>query len=242
MRLDKKVAFITGGSRGIGAGIVERYVAEGAFVAFTYTKAKEKADALANKYPGKAIALYGDVTNEDAIKKAIAETIAKFGKLDIVVNNAGIGEFKPVTEITIADYDKTMAVNVRGVMTTILTALPHLKKGARIINISSCNAERIPFPGGGIYAMSKSALLGMVKGFARDLGPLGITINNIQPGPIDTDLNPGKGEFAEHLHSIMAIPRHASAAEVAGLATYLASDESAFVTGASLTIDGGFNA
>lgn len=242
MRLDKKVAFVTGGSRGIGAGIVERYVAEGAFVAFTYSGSKDKAEALAAKYPGKAIALFGDVTDEGAVKKAITDTIAKFGKLDIVVNNAGYGEFKPVTEITLADYDKIMNINVRGVMITILQALPHLKKGARIINISSCNAERIPFAGGGIYAMSKSALLGLVKGFARDLGPLGITINNIQPGPVDTDMNPGTGPFADHLHSIMAIPRHAAPAEIAGLATYLASDESAFVTGASLTIDGGFNA
>jgi len=242
MKLSGKVAFVTGGSRGIGAGIVERFIADGAKVAFTYAGSREKAEALAAKFPGQALAVHGDVTDEKSVAKAVAQTLASFGKLDIVVNNAGFGEFKPVWELTLADFDRIMNINVRGVFTTIMHTLPHLKSGGRIINISSCNADRIPFANGGIYAASKSALQGMVQGFARDLGPKGITINNLQPGPVDTDLNPKEGAFAEQLHSLMAIPRHASAAEVAGFASYLASEESAFVTGANLMIDGGFSA
>ena len=133
-------------------------------------------------------------------------------------------------------------MNVRAVFVAVKAALPHMGSGGRIVNISSCNAERMPFPGGAAYAMSKSALQGLVKGMARDLGPKGITVNNVQPGPTDTEMNPESGEFASMLHGLMAIPRHAHADEVAGMVAYVVSPEAGFVTGASLTIDGGFNA
>jgi len=131
---------------------------------------------------------------------------------------------------------------VRAVFVATQAAVRHMQAGGRIINIGSCNAERVPFAGAGVYAMSKAALVGLVKGLARDLGPRGITINNVQPGPVDTDLNPAGSDFAKKVMSVMAVPRYASGDEIASLVAYLASPEAAFVTGASLTIDGGFSA
>jgi 3-oxoacyl-[acyl-carrier protein] reductase len=159
------------------------------------------------------------------------------------VNSAGIGVMGSIDNYRLEDFDRTLAVNVRAVFVATQTAVCHMKKGGRIINIGSCNADRMPFVGGAVYAMSKAALVGLVKGLARDLGTRGITINNVQPGPIDTDMNPADSNFAEMLRTqVMALPRYGTVDEVAAMVAYLAGPEAGFVTGASLTIDGGFTA
>jgi 3-oxoacyl-[acyl-carrier protein] reductase len=148
----------------------------------------------------------------------------------------------PIDQFALEDFDKTMAVNVRSVFVASKAAAAHMPDGGRIINISSTNADRMPFAGGAVYAMSKSALTGLAKGLARDLGPRNITVNNVQPGPVDTDMNPADSDFATALHGLMALPRHGRADEIAGMVAYLASPEAGFVTGADLLIDGGFAA
>jgi 3-oxoacyl-[acyl-carrier protein] reductase len=240
-----KVAFVTGGSRGIGAGIVRRLARDGATVAFTYQQAGAAANALAAEIEAqgnRALPIRADAADADALRAAVGRAGRELGKIDILVNNAGILRLGDVATFALADFDQTWAVNVRAVFIAIQAALPFMAAGGRIINIGSTNAHRMPFAGGGAYAMSKSALLGLVQGYARDLGPRGITINNVQPGPVDTDMNPGSGDFATQLHGLMAIARHGTAAEIAGMVAYLASPEAAYVTGASLNIDGGFAA
>jgi 3-oxoacyl-[acyl-carrier protein] reductase len=148
----------------------------------------------------------------------------------------------PIEDYQLEDFDRTVAVNLRAVFVATQAAVKHMKTGGRIINIGSCNAERMPFPGGSVYAMTKAGLVGLVKGLARDLGPRGITVNNVQPGPTDTDMNPAKGDFAEMLLKFMAVPHYGSTDDIAAMVAYLAGPETGFVTGASLTIDGGFNA
>ena len=195
-----KRALVTGGSRGIGAAIVERLVREGAHVAFTYvSKADEssKIVAAATEHGGHAVAFQADSANAQAVGAAVGRTARELGGIDILVNNAGIAVLAPIDRLGLDDFDRTFAINVRAVFVAIQAALEHMKDGGRIVNIGSCNAERMPFAGGAAYAMSKAALQGLVKGLARDLGPRGITINNVQPGPVDTDLNPATGEFAE---------------------------------------------
>jgi 3-oxoacyl-[acyl-carrier protein] reductase len=240
-----KTAFVTGGSRGIGAGIVRRLARDGAAVAFTYQHGEDAANALAAEIEaqgGRALPLRADAADAQALRGAIERVGREFGGLDILVNNAGILRLGDVAAFDLAEFDLTWAVNVRAVFVGIQAALPFMGSGGRIINIGSTNAHRMPFAGGAPYAMSKSALLGLVQGLSRDLGPRGITINNVQPGPVDTDLNPGSGDFATQLHSLMAIGRHGTAAEIAAMVAYVASPEAAFVTGASLNIDGGFAA
>jgi 3-oxoacyl-[acyl-carrier protein] reductase len=244
-RLSQKVAFVTGGARGIGAAIVRRLASEGAAVAFTYQSSAESAKKLAadiERNGGRALALQADIADASALRTAVDEAGRVLGKIDILVNNAGVLLMGTIDDFSLEDFDKTLAVNVRAVFVAAKAVLPHMGPGGRIINIGSCNAERMPFPGGSAYAMSKSALQGLVQGLARDLGPKGITVNNVQPGPVNTDMNPESGEFAATLHGIMAVQRHATREEIAGMVAYVASPEAAFVTGASLTIDGGFNA
>lgn len=243
--LEGKKALVTGGSRGIGAAIVERLAREGADVALTYVSKPDAAEAVvqgAQRYGGRAIAIQADSADAAAVAAAVEKTYAEFGGLDILVNNAGIAAIAPVDELTLDDFDRTFAINVRGVFVASQAAAKRMRAGGRIINIGSCNAERMPFAGGAAYAMSKSALQGLVKGLARDLGPREITVNNIQPGPVDTDLNPANGDFAEMLKKLMALPRYAHANEIAAMVAYLAGPEAGFVTGASLMIDGGFTA
>jgi 3-oxoacyl-[acyl-carrier protein] reductase len=243
--LTGKVAFVTGGGRGIGAAIVRRLAQDGAAVAFTYKGSAATANALAQSIAdsgGRAIALQADAGDASALTRAIDEAAAKFGKIDILVNNAGVLLMGPVDTFSVEDFDTTLQVNVRAVFVAIKAVLPHMGNGGRIVNIGSCNAERMPFAGGAAYAMSKSALQGLVQGLARDLGPRGITVNNVQPGPTDTDMNPESGDFATALHGLMAIQRHAHPDEIAGMVAYVTSPEAGFVTGANLTIDGGFNA
>ncbi|MFB4250744.1 3-oxoacyl-ACP reductase family protein [Pseudomonas idahonensis] len=243
--LSGKVALIQGGSRGIGAAIVERLAAEGASVAFTYVSSASKAKALQDSIiakGGKALAIQADSADADAIREAVQRTAQAFGRLDILVNNAGVLAMAPLDEFKLEDFDQTLAINVRSVFIATQEAARHMGDGGRIINIGSTNAERMPFAGGGPYAMSKAALVGLTKGLARDLGPRGITINNVQPGPVDTDMNPADGAFAESLLDLMAVRRYGRAEEIAGFVAYLAGPEAAYITGASLSIDGGFSA
>ncbi|WP_332761725.1 3-oxoacyl-ACP reductase family protein [Pseudomonas koreensis] len=243
--LSGKVALIQGGSRGIGAAIVNRLAAEGAAVAFTYVSSAAKAEELQNSITangGKALAIKADSADAAAIRDAVSATVEAFGRLDILVNNAGVLAIAPLEDFSLEDFDRTLAINVRSVFIASQEAAKHMGEGARIINIGSTNADRMPFGGGGVYAMSKSALVGLTKGLARDLGPRGITINNVQPGPVDTDMNPAHGDFAESLIPLMAVGRYGTAAEIAGFVAYLAGPEAGYITGASLTIDGGFGA
>ncbi|MBC2657115.1 3-oxoacyl-ACP reductase FabG [Pseudomonas sp. MSSRFD41] len=243
--LSGKVALIQGGSRGIGAAIVERLAAEGAAVAFTYVSSADKARALQEHIiaqGGQALAIQADSADAAAIRQAVGRTVEAFGRLDILVNNAGVLAVAPLDEFQLEDFDRTLAINVRSVFIATQEAARHMGEGGRIINIGSTNADRMPFAGGGPYAMSKAALVGLTKGLARDLGPRGITINNVQPGPVDTDMNPADSDFAASLMDLMAVGRYGRAEEVAGFVAYLASPEAAYITGASLSIDGGFGA
>lgn len=243
--LSGQVAFVQGGSRGIGAAIVKRLARDGAAVAFTYVSSASKAEELVATITaagGKALAIRADSADAVAVQHAIRQSVTRFGRLDILVNNAGVLVWGHLEELTLDDLDRTLAVNIRSVFVACQEATHHMGKGGRIINIGSTNADRIPMAGGSVYAMSKSALVGLTKGMARDLGPRGITVNNVQPGPVDTDMNPADGESAEQLKGMMALARYGKDDEIASFVAYLAGPEAGYVTGASLTIDGGFSA
>ena len=240
-----KCALVTGGSRGIGAAIVKRLAREGAHVALTYVSRKEQAEeiaTIARAHGGKSVAIQADSGDIKSLVAAVQRTVSALDGLDILVNNAGVALVAPFDEYRLEDFDRTVNVNIRSVFVATQAAVRYMESGGRIINVGSCNAERMPFQGGSVYAMSKSALVGLAKGLARDLGPRGITVNNIQPGPVDTDMNPAIGEFADSLRSLMAIPRYAEPDEIAAMVAWLAGPEAGFITGASLTIDGGFTA
>ena len=244
-QLENKRALVTGGSRGIGAAIVKRLAREGAHVALTYVSKPDQANetvTAARALGVRALAIQADSADAAAVVLAVERTVAELGGIDILVNSAGIAVMAPLDDYRLEDLDHTLAVNVRAAFVATQAAAKHMKTGGRIITIGSCNAERMPFEGGAAYAMSKAALVGLVKGLARDLGPRGITVNNIQPGPIDTDMNPADGDFADTLRKLMALPRYGAAEEIAALVAYLAGPEAGFVTGASLSIDGGFTA
>lgn len=244
-RLENKVALVTGGSRGIGAGIVKRLAAEGAAVAFTYAQAAGAAASIVSEITaagGKALQIAADNHSPEAVTQAVEQTVKAFGRIDILVNNAGIYVVNVLEDYTLQEYDDIMAVNVRAVFLASQAAARHMQPGSRIITIGSNMADRVTDSHGALYAMSKSALIGLNKGMARDLGPKGITANLVQPGPVDTDMNPANSSFADAVRSRMAIPQYGTPAQIAGLVAYLASEESAFMTGASLTMDGGYNA
>jgi 3-oxoacyl-[acyl-carrier protein] reductase len=244
--LKNKSAFVTGGSRGIGAAIVDRLAREGANVVFTYASSPDRAETTAKSarmHGTKIISLQADSAEADAVTDAVGRAAAELGGIDILVNNAGVFKMGALEQFTLADFDQTLAVNVRAVFVATQAAVRHMPEGGRIINIGSCNADRMPFAGGAAYAMSKSALQGLVQGLARDLGPRGITINNIQPGPVDTEMNPANSEFAAILvKQFLAVPRYGTGAEIAEFVAFLAGPHSGYITGASLTIDGGFSA
>lgn len=245
-RLENKRALVTGGSRGIGAAIVKRLALEGAHVALTYVSNPDRANELVKEVQSlgvRALAIYADSADAEAVTAAVQRTVQELGGIDILVNNAGIAVLAPIDDYRIEDLDRTLAVNVRAVFVAAQAAVKYMQPGGRIINIASCNAERVPFTGGSVYAMSKAALGGLVKGLARDLGPRGITVNNVNPGPVDTDLNPATSDFAKMLiEHMVAVSRYATGDEIASMVAYLASPEAAYVTGASLSIDGGFTA
>jgi 3-oxoacyl-[acyl-carrier protein] reductase len=244
--LKDKCALVTGGSRGIGAAIVKRLAREGAHVALTYSSSAGAADevvAAAKALGVRSVAIAADSADAGALIAAVDRAATELGGLDILVNNAGIALIGPLDDFTLADFDRTFAINVRAVFVAIQAAVKHMKTGGRIINIGSTNADRMPFVGGGVYAMSKAALKGLVQGFSRDLGPRGITINNVQPGPVDTDMNPANSDFAAMMKErFMALPRYGTADEIAAMVAYLAGPEAGYITGASLMIDGGFSA
>ncbi|CAI1161022.1 3-oxoacyl-[acyl-carrier-protein] reductase FabG [Serratia quinivorans] len=245
LSLQGKVAFIQGGSRGIGAAIAKRLAREGAAVALTYVASADKADAVVSEITaagGKALAIKADSADATALQQAVRQAVNSLGNLDILVNNAGVLAMGSTEELPLEDLDRTLAVNVRSVFVASQEAARHMNDGGRIINIGSTNAERMPFAGGAVYAMSKSALVGLTKGMARDLGPRGITVNNVQPGPVDTDMNPDNSDFAEQLKGMMAIGRYGKDEEIASFVAYLVGPEAGYITGASLSIDGGFSA
>jgi len=240
-----KVALVTGGSRGIGAAIAQRLAQEGAAVALTYVSTPERAEEVVRAIEaggGKALAIRADSADASAVQSAVRQTVEHLGRLDILVNNAGVAALAPLTEFSLEEFDRLVAVNVRGVFAASQEAARHLGEGGRIITIGSVNGDRMPFQGGAVYAMTKAAVAGLTRGMARDLGPRGITVNTVQPGPVDTDMNPAEGPFAESLKSLLALGRYGHVDEVAGLVAYLARPEAGFITGASLTIDGGFAA
>jgi 3-oxoacyl-[acyl-carrier protein] reductase len=239
-----KVALVTGGSRGIGAAIAKRLAREGANVVFTYPNSDDGPDQTLNAIAaagGHARALEADSSDPEAVRAAVAQSAAH-GRLDILVNNAGIIVVSPIEQFGLADFDRIVAINIRAVFVASQEAARRMGEGGRIITIGSCNAERMPFMGGCVYAMSKAAIVGLTRGMARDLGSRGITVNNVQPGPTNTDLNPVDGPYAAATFPLLAVPRFAQPEEIAGFVSYLAGPEAAFVTGASLTIDGGYAA
>jgi 3-oxoacyl-[acyl-carrier protein] reductase len=245
MSLHGKVALVTGGSRGIGAAIARKLAQDGADVALTYAHAADRAQAVVAEIEAagrRGLAIAADNRDAAAIEAAVAKTVAAFGRLDILVNNAGIFRVGPIEELTLEDFDATIAVNLRAAFVAAKAAAARMREGGRIIAIGSNLAERVPAPGISIYAASKAALIGLSKGLARDLGPRGITVNVVHPGSTDTDMNPAAGPHAEPQRGLMAIPRFAEPEDVAGLVAWLAGPASRSVTGAALTIDGGANA
>ena len=241
--LTGKVAVVTGASRGIGAAIAKRLAKEGAAVAITYASGQQKADEVVREIEadgGRAVAIKADAADVQAVKNAVDETVRTLGRLDVLVNNAGIALAKPVEQFSVEEFDRMVAINIRSIFVAVQAASQYLPEGGRIINIGSVNADRVTFIGGSIYAMTKAAVAGLTRGLARDFGPRNITVNNIQPGPVETDMNPASGPFSDHLKSNMALPRYAQGGEIAALVVYLAGPEAGFVTGASWTIDGGY--
>jgi 3-oxoacyl-[acyl-carrier protein] reductase len=243
--MNERVALVTGGSRGIGAAIAKRLAADGASVAITYTKGADAAAAVVKSIEsagGRAIAIQADAADADAVKKAVDKTAATFGRLDVLVNNAGTAIPMRVEETTLADFDRVFAVNVRGMFVATQAALKHMKKGGRIINIGSCLGERVLIPAMAPYSATKGAVKMFTQGLARELGDRGITVNNVQPGPIDTDLNPASSEWAASQTAVTPVSRYGRVEEVAALVAFVAGPEAAFITGANLTVDGGTNA
>ncbi|GAA2626977.1 3-oxoacyl-ACP reductase family protein [Streptomyces axinellae] len=239
--LSGKVALVTGGSRGIGAAVAQRLAAEGAQVALTYEAGAEQARetvARIGKNGGRAWAVRVDLTDAASIRAAVDGAVAEFGRLDIVVNNAGVGTNGPLEEVELAEVDRVLTVNVRGAYLVAQAAAGQLAEGGRIINVGSCVAERVPFPGMTLYATSKAAVSGLTKGLARELGARGITVNQVAPGPIDTDMNPAHGEGAEAQAALTALGRYGTPAEVAHTVAHLATDGARYVTGASFAVDG----
>lgn len=240
-----KVALVTGGSRGIGAAIAERLAKDGADVALTYAASAAGAESVAARIRDlgrKVLAVKADSGDASEITGAVRRAHAEFGKLDILVNSAGIALHTPFADISVEEYDRLMNVNVRAVFLASQAASTLLSDNGRIISIGSNLADRAAFPGLTLYTMSKTALTGLTRGLARDLGPRGITVNLVQPGSTNTDMNPEDGAMADVQRGFMAIPRFGTPQDVAGLVSYLAGPEARSITGASLTIDGGFNA
>ncbi|WP_428485659.1 SDR family NAD(P)-dependent oxidoreductase [Rhodopila sp.] len=243
--LANKTAFVTGGSRGIGAGIAKRLAAEGASVAVTYTKGADAALSVVyeiERSGGRAMAIQADATDAKAVTTAVDKTVATYGRLDVFVNNAGTAIPKPFLETTLEELDRVIDLNFRGALIATQAALRHLRDGGRIILIGSCVGERMMTPGLVAYAATKGAIKMFAQGLSREVGGRGITVNNIQPGPIDTDLNPAAGDWATPQTVLTALNRYGHVEDIAAMVAFVAGPEAAYITGASLTVDGGTNA
>jgi 3-oxoacyl-[acyl-carrier protein] reductase len=240
--LEGKVALITGGSRGIGAAIAKRLAADGANVAITYTKGADAAASVVKEIERagrKAIAIQADAADADAVKAAVEKTVTTFGRLDILVNNAGTAVPKRFEETTLEELDRLMDINIRGVFVATQAALKHMKSGGRIISIGSAVGERALTPGLVPYSATKGAVKMFTQGLSREVASRGITVNNVQPGPIDTDTNPATGEWAVPQKAFTALGRYGHVDEVAALVAFVAGPESSYITGANLNVDGG---
>jgi 3-oxoacyl-[acyl-carrier protein] reductase len=244
-QLNKKVALVTGGSRGIGAAIAKRLAADGADVAITYSKGADAAASVVKEIEragGKALAIQADAADAGAIKDAVEKTVSTFGGIDVLVNNAGTVVPKRFEDTTLEELDRLFDINVRGALIATQAALKHMKSGGRIIMIGSCVGERMMTPGLVPYSATKGAVKMFSQGLSREVGSRGITVNNIQPGPIDTDLNPAAGDWAPSQKAATALDRYGSVDEVAALVSFVAGPEASYITGANLTVDGGTNA
>ena len=243
--LTDKSALITGGSRGIGSAIAKRLAADGASVAITYTKGADAAAAVVQEIEragGKAIAIQADAADAGAVKAAVEKTVATFGRLDVLVNNAGTAIPKAFEETTLEEMNRVIDVNIRGTFVATQAALKHMKDGGRIIMIGSCVGERMMTPGLVPYAATKGAIKMFTQGLSREVGGRGITVNNIQPGPIDTELNPAAGDWATPQIANTALKRYGHVENIAAMVAFVAGPEASYITGANLTVDGGTNA
>jgi 3-oxoacyl-[acyl-carrier protein] reductase len=239
------VALVTGGSRGIGAAIAKRLAADGASVALTYAKDANAASAVVKEIElsgGKAIAIQADAADVNAVEAAVEKTFTTFGRLDVLVNNAGTAIPKPFEDTTLEEMDKVIDINIRGVFATTKAALKRLSDGGRIIMIGSAVGERAIAPGLVPYAATKAAVRMFTQALSREVGGRGITVNNVQPGPIDTDLNPASGDWAVPQKAATALDRYGRAEEIAAMVAFVAGPEGSYVTGTNLTVDGGMNA
>jgi len=244
-KLAEKVALVTGGSRGIGAAIAKRLGADGASVAVTYAKDASAASGVVKAIElngGKAIAIQADAADVKAVEAAVEKTVATFGRLDVLVNNAGTAIPKTFEDTTLEEMDRVIDINIRGVFATTKAALKHLGDGGRIIMIGSAVGERAIAPGLVPYAATKAAIRMFTQALSREVGARGITVNNVQPGPIDTDLNPASGDWAVPQKAATALDRYGRVEEIAAMVAFIAGPESSYVTGANLTVDGGMNA
>jgi 3-oxoacyl-[acyl-carrier protein] reductase len=244
-KLSNKVALVTGGSRGIGAAIAKRLAADGASVAITYAKDASAASAVIKAIErdgGKAVAIQADAADTEAVKSAVEKAVTTLGRLDVLVNNAGTAIPKTFEETTLEEMDRMIDINVRGILVATQAALKHMNNGGRIIMIGSCVGERALTPGLVAYSATKGAVKMFTQGLSREVGSRGITVNNVQPGPIDTELNPAAGDWAVPQKAATALNRYGSVDEVAALVAFVAGPESSYITGANLTVDGGTNA
>ncbi|MFI7383742.1 SDR family oxidoreductase [Streptomyces sp. NPDC049813] len=240
--MDSKVALVTGGSRGVGAATAVRLAQDGFDVAVTYVQGKEAAEEVVRRVEAagrRGFAVRADSGDAEEAAGAVARTVERFGRLDVLVNNVGVGVLAPLESLSLADVDRVLAVNVRGVFLAAQAAAPVLGEGGRIITIGTCMTKHVPGPGGTLYAMSKSALIGLTKALARELGGRGITANIVHPGPVDTDMNPADGPYAAGQAQATALGRFAAADEVARTVAHLAGPAATYVTGAELAVDGG---
>ncbi|KYF90398.1 oxidoreductase [Sorangium cellulosum] len=240
-----KVALVTGGSRGIGAAIVKRLARDGADVALTYVSAPEKGRAVVAEVEAagrRGLAIASDSADPAQVVHAVERTVAELGRIDILVNNAGIAIMGPLEALTLEQVDRTLAIHVRASFLAAQAAARHMGTGGRIISIGSCLADRVPGPGITLYSMSKAALVGLTKGLARDLGQRGITANLVQPGPIDTDMNPASGPGADEQRSQLAVGHYGTGDDIAATVAHLAGESGRFITGATIAVDGGFAA
>ena len=246
MTLIGKRALVTGASRGIGAAIAKALAAEGADVAITYEHSADAAALVVREIEAlgrRAVAIQADSADASAVQGSVEQTVAKLGGLDILVNNAGILRLGAVADISLEDIDATLQVNIRAPIVASKAAIPHLGQGGRIINIGSFFADKVPGGAGlPVYALSKSALTAFSQGLARELGSRDITVNVVQPGSIDTDMNPANGPFGEVLRSITALGRYGKVEDIANMVSFLAGPKAQYITGAALTVDGGANA